>query len=386
MVFAFFASESSYLAQNIIVPYFPFSPVYIHLALTLLATLFIIYFTVDREIYFDLIALLLFVRMGASILPAVYIGAAGETLGRVTVPLITFLAYFIGRQYKGQVKWVLYANVFFVLILAVQTFYTVRNMVVPNASEYALYIKIPIASSNAIAALITPCIFLVLLGFRRNSALKYVVMALLFVSVVLTTSQGAFLVMAGTALIYYLYLNKKIDLRIKIAFAVLIVMAAILAYAILNRSLNELTHARSSLVQKDMMLWTEHMLFGNGMVYAGRGAGSHNIVVDLFVQNGLIGLILYIVPLVMVFKRLLEKKIRSSQSIVIFLIAALLYSMIETSYFSYVNDMIFWFMAGAAVSLSQTANEKQEFVSQTDTSGDCLTPDIVAEEKNPLRI
>lgn len=386
MVFAFFASDSSYLAKNIIVPYFPFSPVYIHLALTLVVLLFFVYFSADREIYFDLIALLLFVRVGASILPAVYIGAAGETLGRVTVPLITFLAYFIGRQYKGKFKHVLFANVFFVLILVFQTYYTVKNMVVPQKSEYALYVKIPIASSNAIAAFITPCIFLVLLGYKKNSVLKYVAMILLFVAVVLTTSQGAILVMAGTLLIYFLFLNNKIDLRIKIAFAVLTVMAVVLAYAILNLSLSDFTHQRSTLIQTDMVLWADHLLFGNGMVYSGRGAGSHNIVIDLLVQNGLIGMALYIVPLVMVFKRLLEIKIRSSQSIGIFLVAAFLYSMIETSYFSYVNDMIFWFMAGAAVSLSRTENEKPEFASNLETSADRSTSDMRTEDKKPLQI
>jgi len=386
MVFAFFASESSYLAQNIIVPYFPFSPVYIHLALTLFTMLLIIYFIVDREIYFDLIALFLFVRLGFSILPAVYIGTAGDTLGRVTVPLITFLAYFIGRQYKGKFKDVLYANVFFALILAVQTYYTVKYMVVPHISLYALYIKIPIASSNAIAAFITPCIFLVLLGYKKNSVLKYVAMILLFVAVVLTTSQGAFLVMAGTVMIYFLYLNKKIDLRIKIALAFLVMMAVVLAYAILDQSLSVFTHQRSDLIQTDIILWADHMLFGNGMVYAGRGAGSHNIVIDLLVQNGLIGMILYIVPLVMVFKRLFEKKSRSSQSIGIFLLAAFLYSMIETSYFSYVNDMIFWFMAGAAVSLSRTESEPPEFVQSRETAADRMTSDMGTEENEPLRI
>lgn len=382
LLFAFFASETSYMVQNIIVPYVKYSPIYIHLALTICVVFLILYQTVNRKISIDPIAMLLFARLGISIIPAIYIEAASNTLGRVTVPLITLLAYFIGRQYKGNIRSIINANAIFVLILAIQTFYTVKHMVVPNIIYYEQYVKIPLASSNVIAAFITPCIFLIFIGYMRNSIMKYIMVCTLFSAVIVSTSKGAFLVLAATAFIYFVFLNNKIDIRIKIISAVFLLMSAIVLYALLNKSLSDFTHQRSDLILDDIKLWTDHIFIGNGMVYEGRGAGSHNIVIDLLVQNGLIGLISYVVPLVIVFKQLFKNRIKSSLCIGLFLVAALLYSLIETSYFSYSNDMIFWFMAGVAISLSQSENQKLENISEKQIVDNYCTAEISCGKNN----
>jgi len=348
IIFAFFASESSYLAQNIIVPYINMSPLYIHLAVTCILIITIVLFIKVKEIWLDLIFVFLCMRIASSIIPLFYISEAFESAGRVTVPIIAALAYFIGRQFTGDLRNIVKINIIFTVIISLQTLFTVQNMVVPHPSLYTQYVKIPLASSNLIAAYLTPSIFLTLAGYTGRWYIKYSVIALAFLALIASTSDGGILILSLMFIVYKVYLNKNFKLT-KVFVTLAIILGVI--YALINgESLSKLTHGRYDLIIKDLSKWTDHLFFGNGMIYEGRGSGTHNIFVDLLVQNGLIGLFLYAAPLLILFKKIANEKYNQVLGFKLYLVAALLHSLIETSYFNYINDMFFWFITGVMIS------------------------------------
>lgn len=367
ILFSLFMSESSYLAQNVIVPYINISPLYIHLGITIIVLILILIIKGGNGINIDTIFAFLVARIVISILPLVYAEGALETIGRIAVPIISALAYFIGRQYKGKLDSIVKINMIFVSILSLQTIYTVRNMVVPNIIYYAQFVKIPIGSSNLIAAFIVPCMFLVVSFSDMRWIIKLPTIIISFIAIIESTSMGAIIISAVMLVLYIIFFNDKIALGIKV-FLTFIVSVITMIYILFafdyDYSLDYLTHNRYSLFISDLKLWTEHILLGNGMVYEGRGSGTHNILVDLLAQSGLIGFFLYLVPLIKVFTGLINNTNKRFLCLKMYLVAAFLHSLIETSYFNYTNDMLFWFMSGITISLIQFENDKKSPASE----------------------
>lgn len=377
ILFSFFMSESSYLAQNVIVPYVKASPLYIHLGITIIVLILILIIKRGYRINIDIIFVFLVARIFISILPVVYIEGALETIGRVTVPIISALAYFIGRQYKGKIDSIVKINMIFVGILSLQTMYTVKNMVVPNIIYYGQFIKIPIGSTNLIAAFIVPCMFLIITFSDMKRKIRYPIAIISFIAIIESTSTGAIIISAVMLILYIIFFNDKISLSMKVFFVLLVGVATMIYILFIldyNYTLDYLTHNRYGLFLSDLKLWTEHILLGNGMVYEGRSSGTHNILMDLLVQSGLIGFLAYLVPLIKVFTSLIKNTDKRFLCLKLYLIATFLHSLIETSYFNYINDMLFWFMSGIALSLIQIENKKERAASTKSKSIDYPIP------------
>lgn len=360
IIFSLFMSESSYLAENIIVPYVKISPIYIHFAITIVIILLILLVTGGKRISIDIVFVFLVSRIVISILPALYSSAAYETIGRVTVPIISALAYFIGIQYRGRLYSIVMINVIFGLVLSFQTIYTVLNMEVPHISLYAQYIKIPIGSSNLIAAYIVPCMFLLISFSKMKGIIKLPIIIVFFISIIGTTSIGAILITAIMSIMLLFFSNNRISKKVKIISLLLITLASTIYVGYLlgnGNTLDDLTHNRYSLFIEDIKLWSKNILLGIGMVYEGREAGTHNILVDLLVQGGIIGFFAYIIPLSIVFKIIFKNKDKVYLCVKLYLVASFLHSLIETSYFNYINDMLFWFMSGITLSLIRNSSK-----------------------------
>lgn len=356
IIFSFFMSESSYLAENVIVPYVKISPVYIHLLVTIVVSIVVILIKRKDMINIDIIFFFLVARIFLVIIPVIYIEGAAETIGRVTVPIISALSYLIGRQYKGEVESIVKINMIFTTILSLQTIYTVKNIVVPNIIYYGQFVKIPIGSTNLIAAFIVPCIFLIIPFSGMKRIIKYPVVIISYISIIESTSTGAVYISAIMLILYIIFVNDKLDSKISF-FLILIVSIFTMIYAMFSfdstYTWDYLTHNRYSLFVSDLKLWTKHILLGNGMIYEGRGAGSHNILVDLLVQSGVIGFFAYLIPIIKIFVTVIKNIDKEFLCLKMYLIATLLHTLIETSYFNYINDMLFWFMSGVTISLVQ---------------------------------
>lgn len=353
LLFSFFMPENSYVAENVIVPHIKVSPLYIHFFLTIVIIIILFLLKRRSKILIDDIMMFLFIRIVISIIPVLYIENATESFGLITIPIISAFAYLIGRQLRRGVNSITKSHILFLVILSAQTLYTVTNMVVPNIIYYEQHIKIPIGSSNLIAAYIVPSMLLIFFSRNFNRNLRYFVFIISFLSVVASTSIGALLILIIMSIIYYVYLNNKVGLSIKLSGVFIgLVAIVVMSWIVIsfNLSISDLTHQRSDLIMSDVKLWSKHVFLGNGMVYAGRGAGSHNILIDLLAQSGIIGFLLYTIPIFLVLKKLLISKDYLMIGFKMYLISTLLHSLIETSYFNYTGDMLFWFMCGVSIS------------------------------------
>lgn len=357
IIFSFFADDNSYLVENIIIPYIHQSFLGIHFTLSVVIII-MLFLIRTKKIIIDCILVFLISRIVCSLIPILYIDILNEPLGRLSVPIIALIAYYIGRQYTGQIDEIVKINVMFMIILSIQTIYTVVNMTVPYDYLYAQYIKIPLASSNLIAAYINPCIFLTLASYHGKSIIKFLLLIISFITIILTTSTGAILIFSFMILIYYIFLNQNINKRIKIVSGIILISSLTVFLWNYDSSLNTLTHGRSDLIFNDLEGFYNNVLFGNGMNYENRGSGTHNILIDLLYQNGIVGFILYIIPLTVIFTGIYSNKSIKTELLgcTLFLTTAFFESLIETSYFNYSNDMIFWFMAGITIAQIKMKN------------------------------
>jgi O-antigen ligase len=350
LIFSFCTSQSSYLAHNIIVPYIPIPADYIHFGISLIMLIGLIIFLTKKYLIFHSVCCFLFAWVLVCLVPIMYIDETINSLGRITVPIISMIAFFIGLQYKSKLNNIINIIMLFTTILSLQTIYTVKYMIVPHTLLYAQYIKIPLASSNLIAAFIVPSIFLILIGYSGKWYIKWVVVIISLIAVILSTSDGAILVLFATLMIYFLFIKNKLDKKTKLFLLIMLSSGFILFVLINYQALDEITHHRYGLIVRDLKLWMDHIIFGNGMHYEGRESGTHNILVDLLVQNGIVGFILYICSLIIIFKEINKNKNKQLMGLFLYLIATFIHSLGETSYFNYSNDMLFWFIAGVAVS------------------------------------
>ena len=357
IIFSFFADDNSYLVENIIIPYIHQSFLGIHFTLSVVIII-MLFLIRTNKIIIDCILIFLISRIVCTLIPILYIDVLNEPIGRLSVPIIALIAYYIGRQYTGQINEIVKINIMFMIILSIQTIYTVVNMTVPYDYLYAQYIKIPLASSNLIAAYINPCIFLTLASYHGNLIIKFLFLIISFITIILTTSTGAILIFSFMILIIYIFLNQNINKRIKIVSGIILILSLTVFLWNSDSSLNTLTHGRSDLIFNDLEGFYNNVLFGNGMNYENRGSGTHNILIDLLYQNGIVGFVLYIIPLTVIFSRIYSNKsiIPELLGCTLFLTAAFFESLIETSYFNYSNDMIFWFMAGITIAQIKMKN------------------------------
>lgn len=330
---------------------------------------FVVYFL--RGIIIDRITVLLFARAIACLIPIIYIDSISSFSAHYPVVLITLVSYCIGRitNWKFE-RYISSLIILFGIILSIQVIQTFFTVPVDYFNlNYKHYIRIPIAASNVIAAYLTPILFLFIYNYNPKRIIKILIIALFITGIILTKSRGGIFVLLATYITYNIFIKHKFKISHVIAIIIVIgllfyyissipeVQLFLLGFSADNTTIdaNSISSNRFNIFEEELDRFLNYPLFGNGMVFNEHTSksGAHNLIIELLVQSGIIGTLLYIIPIVIVFNKAAKNK--DCNNILgwrMFLIAMLYHGMLEVNFFNYSTDILFWSICGLLMSNS----------------------------------
>lgn len=372
LVFAFITTaESSDLGEPV-VWYFNGLPTYYCATLSFV---FFLFTMINGNLSFDSNASNLLLRVFFCLIPLSYITDSSSFSAHYPIVIVTFVAYMIGHRKHGynfkNIKTLQMIVISFVIILTLQVVLTFQTIEYEYFNlSYKSKMFIPIAGSNVIASYIAPALCMFIVSFKTTKRyLKPAILLLLIVGLVLTKSRGGIVTLLLTYLIYRLLLQN----RFKGSYAILIILGFFVFLKILL-SIPEvelffmgftaddnmvdargLSSGRLTIFQHELERFINHPVFGNGMVFNNETSlhGSHNLVIELLVQSGVVGTLLYIIPIWKVLRSAYKNiKLPSMKGWLIYIIAMLINGMFEVNFFNWSTDIIFWFVCGVIISIS----------------------------------
>ncbi|WP_214755821.1 MULTISPECIES: hypothetical protein [unclassified Exiguobacterium] len=358
----------------------------------LLSICFISFMYNLKNIYFDKVALLLFISAVLGLIPLMYSKNIDNYIGNYIPVVIAFFSYWICLQAtKDYYKYIYRVFMFVTIVISLQVISTEINffntLSLINFNDH--YAKgsmiIPIGSSNLIACFLLPLI-LFLLVYKKN-LITFSVVILGLYALLLCRSKNALIIFAAICILVPLYRvvkyiikDQTVSSKLKISFLGFITLIGFIFFTLLinlseflindlsfnyfsslsNPFLNYLDRISSGrvTVYLDQLSKLNNSIFwGNGFGYSFGETKSHNWIIDALVQKGIIGTIIFIMALFLIFKKssfYLKDKFVTSTLVLLSLI--LLQGMFEISIFTAGIDFLFWSMAGLLMSRIQFLN------------------------------
>ena len=363
-------------AAEISIFYITGKKIIIHFALSIFILITLIFIS-SKNLKFDLIAILLLSRIGFNLIPVLYVNEAFNIWGNYLTVIISFISYFIANNYSGSIKKISKYFIYFGLAISSQVLLTASRIQYSLLDiRYKYYMRIPLAASNVIACYIAPVFFLINKS-KYQKILKFLFFTFAGIALIYTKSRGAIFSLLIVSVLY-LGTNFKYTKKNIVRLFIVIVLVTVVSFINLevssvsqyfggysgisyggNSFINSLSSGRISIYLEELERGTHRPIFGNGMWYIDGTSGSHNFLIDLFVQSGFVGLFIYIFVLAyLIYTIKIKKRKRISLygldfAVIVFLINGL----VEVSFFNYITDTIFWFFAGVITSSSKNEIE-----------------------------
>lgn len=270
----------------------------------------------------------------------------------------------------------IFAVVLSVQVFAVFIYYTGTGLLMSDTT-YKACMRIPFAASNVIASAIIPAALCIFCTQYKKKIMGILEFGIYMAALVILKSRGAILVFAFLVEVYIILLignMRKLSNKMIVG-TFFILLNIIVAYGIFTSSffriyfagfkgfssLNDITSRRVEVWQYSVIEFMKHPLFGRGLYYDDSefigSTGAHNIILETLMNSGIIGTILHICAIIKLLqicvgniklKKLFSDGIvgQTRLSVIVILVALYINSMIEVSYYNYINDVIFWSMAG----------------------------------------
>lgn len=360
---------------------------------------FFIFVSFFKKQRIDKITGALLVSATLGILPYSYSDYVGSYWGNYFPLLISVIAYYICLQSKGDYVERIYRILCLVsVILSLQiiitefgffsglSFGNFNNLLIKGA------MNLPIGSSNLIAAYLLP-IIVFLVSYKRKT-LTILVTLLSTYALILCRSKNAisiillilFFVLARK--VYgYIFRDKTANrnqkliaiLAVSVFFGLLLILGLYVLNAIIvdlqfeyyspykNTVLNYLdsiSSGRIAVYHHELIRASEHLFFGNGFGYELGQTKSHNWIIELLVQKGIVGLFIYLFCIISVFRTGLRhyKDDRFIRACIHLLLVIFIQGLFEITVFTVGIDFLIWSISGfmmARVIRIQKTNQKQ---------------------------
>lgn len=349
---------------------------------------FLILIPFNKKLSFDLISLILLVRLVIYLVPLAFTESMEGYWGNYLTIIGSFLAYIISSQASSNSK-NNYSSIinnilmFFLNITSIQVIYmffllgSKYGALNINLSKY--YLVTPIGGSNYISSVILPLlIFICYSDIKKKS--KIICITLAIVALLIIQSKNAIFVLILFS--SYRFIKKyliairgiKDNKKFAIILTILIITTGFyLLYTVFNylliewnmgmaysgsstyEKINALSSGRLTVYSNEISRWLDHFIIGNGLAYDVGMKRSHNWLIDLLVQSGLIGFILYLSTLIIWYKKV-HTHLKSNKLIIsayYSIVIILMQGFAEVSMFTMTIDVMLWFFIGISVSESK---------------------------------
>lgn len=319
-------SESQALTNNgVVIPFIRFSQVYLLLAIIMVGCLSLL---LHRTIKVDVITAFLFLRILLCMIPLMTNEIPASYFGNFVVACFPFFIYLFFKNSKFDIAKATSILLFFAVIFALQcvlAYIMIKTKGYANYSDpfYKNYFVIPIGATNDASAVL---LALLIIGDQviPKAKARFLYAALLIVAIFLCKSRTG-MILSIVYLIYKLFITergkhstaKKIMIFLMPLVAVLmifwlinspfadVVKELLLGYSSEGEGLNALFSGRFSLFGDAIEHIKQHPIFGNGVSYEKLGfMRTHNIFLKMTYENGVVGLVGFLVFLVVCFKKI----------------------------------------------------------------------------------
>ena len=359
LVFLFVSYRGNVLAPFIDIPHIevPVLPVYIVLLVTLLFV-FLLCFVKESE--FDLIAILLLIRIGLHFIPVLYVGMPSHFFVHLSVSVIGLSAYLIAKNFSQNLN--SFNNVLR-LTFIILAFQIVGEAFLGSQSFYgdAYFYKndlvLPIGASNALASKVVP-LFAVSFLCLKSKKIKLLFFLFALISVVLTKSRGG-IVNFWIIFIFVMAWDGFFSFKMLAKCMIPLFCVFLFVYFLSNTEIGALAFSDSdSTVLERLDLWKngvdlffEHPLFGNGFYYTELAENPHNFLLDILMRSGLAGIAIFgMISSYIVFSVKNFFYDNFLRGCFLAALCMLFQGLVEIVLFSIIHDFILWTFLGIMMS------------------------------------
>ncbi len=369
-IFAFIANNDKSFIGELRVLYIPGTKWLVHLLF--LFAFCSVWFLLIRKLVLDKIMLLLFLKTIIDVISTCFINTP-ESLAFIVWTNIGLLVYIICRNVNVNLEAVLSCYELFALLLSIQSILTGISLYKSgtgfNDPFFKSQLRIPFAGSNIAAGIISSSLLCTVASYSKTRS------RLLFILKVACSALAILFIRSrGSILLLLIILDLTLVSRIRKMnekwkkiiwyFALITTNAIALVFALNSSSVEEyfsrnistsldISSGRFAIWQYAWSEFLNHPLFGRGISFTAaqfdRYTGAHNIWLDTLMSSGIIGFLLHMVVVFNIINRIrfrykcLNKTMLSCVIVLLFLYSN---SLIEVSYYNYINDVIFWSLSG----------------------------------------
>lgn len=352
-----------------------------------------------RKYDINRISIMLVISIAFGVIPLMYTTNLDSYFGNYLTVIISGITFYIISNTKKDFTDIIYKLLCLIsLIISVQVIYTeymiFGNLSFSNISNESikLFMKIPIGSSNLIAAFLLPLLIFIE-SYGDKSRIKHLICLINIYSLVLCRSKNALSLFF--IIIFYLFakriyffiikdksFSKNKKLIIIMFINAMLLLGVILTFNIILNILNSLrfdyyisplsngilnkidtiSSGRVVVYLDEINRIKDHIIFGNGFAYELGMKRSHNWVIDLLVQRGIIGLYIYSYCLYNILKIRLNNKDKFIKSSFNLLLVIFIQGLFEVTVFTLGIDLLIWSISGFMYARYRYLRNKQKLI------------------------
>lgn len=278
------------------------------------------------KIKVDIISSLLFIRLIFSIIPLLY-KEAPSFIGNFMIQIIDLMSYLIAINYLGSQEKFLKIFRISAFIIAIQVIFTaIFNMsIVPYKSmSYKSFMLIPFGGSNFIGTIILPILSaeIISLNYKKNKIENSIYILVLTIGILLTKSRTCMILLSAVYIVAFAKFFSKDGKYNKLIAILITITLIIIGFIFINDSLilylknifsgfssivesggflNRITSGRIDLYKEYIGKFIHSPVWGNGCIYDLGISRSHNLIIDILYQSGIVG-ILFLIMIVYYYK------------------------------------------------------------------------------------
>lgn len=339
----------------------------LYIILTILS-FFVFFLLYNRQTKVDFVAFLLFIRLIVHFLPIYTIGFTPHFMVNFIISVICLIVYLI--MYNFSLDKNFFIKMMFVFFL-VYAFQIIIEFVLSPVSLFSFNmifkneIATPMGSSNALAAKLVPIFAFVFCNSKKKWKLWLTFLTLFAVLVTRSrTGCANFVIIAFVLYIWNGCLSKKMFVNFfRTGFLFFVTMYYFLFYQGL---LDKFFYMETSSSDARFIFWDDaidifftHPITGIGFYYDYCAANPHNVILDLLMRSGLIGLFIAMSIIFFILKNIKDKlNDNFIRGCFMGLVAFFIHGLFEIVFFSYIADFMIWTLIGAMMGYVHNNNLK----------------------------